>query len=166
MVVPAAGNEPAAYLQGLSLADSTTMLEFSVDKLTTGGGAYVKLLARRTAKNDYRLRVRLQASGALTLDVTKLVNNVETVLTSKNLAFTYGPDTPIRLKFDVSGSTTVSLSGKAWLASAPEPSAWTVTANETTTLFAAGAPGLDSYVSASATNLPLTVSYRRFEVWS
>ncbi len=65
----------------------------AVDKVQTGGGAYVSVVGRRVdAGNDYRVKVRFQSNGVLAVYLARRVNGAETTLVSANsIAFHAGP---------------------------------------------------------------------------
>jgi hypothetical protein len=58
------------------------------------------------------------------------------------------------------GNGTTTVQGKIWLGSNPEPAAWTgTTTDSSASLQTTGAVGLRSYLSGSATNAPIAVSF-------
>ena len=163
MKVPAGGNL-GAFLNALNLTDATISADVSVDKAITGGGAYAYVVARHAAGSEYRLRTKLLATGGVQVSLTKLVGTAETVLVTQTvtgLVFT-GGSTTLHLRFQVSGSSTVALNGRVWAAGTTEPTTWQVSKTDTTATLLSGAPGLSSYLSGTATNAPLAVSYANF----
>jgi large repetitive protein len=164
MKLAAAGSQLSAYLNTLSLDDTNTVVDFSVDKTATGGGNYMYVSARHKTTGEYRLRAKLLATGAMQLSLTKVVSGTETVLATANVAGTFAANTPMRMRLQVSGTTTVALTGKMWVAGTAEPAGWQVTSNDATSPLPAGAPGVMAYLSGSSTNAPAAVSWDNFTV--
>ncbi len=164
MNLAAAGSQPSAFLNTLSLGDTNTVVDFSVDKAATGGGNYVYVSARHKSTGEYRLRAKLLATGAMQLSLTKVVSGTETVLATGSVPGTFAANTPMRMRLQVSGTTTVALTGKMWAAGTAEPASWQVTANDATSPLPAGAPGVMAYLSGSSTNAPAVVSWDNLSV--
>lgn len=133
-------------------------IDTSSEKAATGSGSYVALAARRTGTSDYRVRLKKVASGAITLSLEKVVNGKETALASRTVSgLIAGATEALRVRFAVTGAGTSTLSASVWKTTAAEPSAWQVTTTDTTSqLQAAGAVGVVTYLSGSATNAPVT----------
>jgi hypothetical protein len=93
-----------------------------------------------------------------------MVNGAERELNSVTLpGLTYTPGTVLTVRFDVSGNGTTTLSGKAWPKGQPEPAAWQVTGTDTTAaLQRTGGVGVDTYVSGSATAVPVRLTVDDF----
>ncbi len=135
------------------------------DKAGTGGGIYTSLLARRTGTSDYRVKV--QATGtATTLQLVRSVNGTETVILSQAVSgMVYALGDEWNMRFQVQGTGTTTLRAKIWKAGTTEPSAWRLTATDTTaSLQAPGAVGILGYLSGSATNAPVVTSVQDFVV--
>ena len=161
------GSTTAAYLNAVSARDVTGTVDVALNSTPTGGGVYLSVVARHSGTSDYRVRLRLQPT-ATTLILTKLVNNVETTLKSvviPGLAVVAGDALRIRLQVAGSGSTT--LSGKVWRVGSPEPSAFQATvADSEASLQSAGGVGLLAYLSGSATVAPVVASFDNLNVTS
>lgn len=156
-----AGTGPSAWLNGVAKADVDTTVDVRFDKAATGGGTYFSLAERRKGTNDYRLKVRAIAGGAVSAQLTRVVSGKETAVgsavTVPGLTFKAG-DT-LRLRFQVSGTGTAALKGKVWKVGVTEPTAWSVTGTDrTAALQVAGGVGLLPYLSGSSTNAPVTVT--------
>jgi len=73
------------------------------------------------------------------------------------------PGDTYNLRVQVWGSGTTSLRAKVWKVGTTEPTTWLASATDTTAAFQVPASiGLLSYLSASATNAPVTVKYSEF----
>jgi hypothetical protein len=51
--------------------------------MPTGGGVYTSSVVRSSSAGDYRVKLRIQASGVMTAQLTKVVAGTETALTSQ-----------------------------------------------------------------------------------
>ncbi|MFQ1003614.1 radical SAM protein, partial [Modestobacter sp. SSW1-42] len=156
---PVKGSSVAAYLNKVSSVDTAVQFSVGLDAPTTGGGLYVYSAARHVGSSDYRLGVRFPATGAVTLQLSRMVDGVETTLKSVTLSgVTYSPGQVLVVRFDVAGNGTTTLSGKAWVKGSTEPAAWQLTATDTTAaLQSAGGVGLSTYLSGSATVAPVVL---------
>jgi large repetitive protein len=145
----------------VSAADVDLTVDWSSDKPATGGGNYVALAARHVGNDDYRVKVKQAASGAVTVAVEKVVGGVETALASRTVpGLTAGAGDPLRVRLLVRGAGSTTVSAKVWRAATAEPGAWQVSATDATPrLQAPGAVGLSTYLSGTATNAPVTVSF-------
>jgi hypothetical protein len=117
--------------------------------------------------NDYRAKIKISSTGAVSLYLTKAVNNVETnvagPLAIAGLKMAANDPLVIRLKLEGTGPTV--LSGKVWRASAAEPAAWQLSASDSTpALQTAGSAGLLAYLSGTAANFPVVVRFDDFSV--
>jgi hypothetical protein len=99
------------------------------------------------------------ADGRVSLGISRVVSNSETMIRSVTLpGVTYTPGTVLQVRLDVSGTGTTQLNAKAWLSGTAEPSDWQVTSTDTTSVLqSGGGVGITTYVSGSATVLPVRV---------
>jgi PKD repeat protein len=162
--VPAPGTSLSAYLDGVSSLDTAVQFDATLDAATTGGGMFVYASARHSGSSDYRMGVGITPSGTVFLKISAMVNGAERELNSVTLpGLTYTPGTVLTVRFDVSGNGTTTLSGKAWPKGQPEPAAWQVTGTDTTAaLQRTGGVGVDTYVSGSATAVPVRLTVDDF----
>ncbi|QEE62511.1 PKD domain-containing protein [Salinibacterium sp. dk2585] len=156
MATPA-GSTRRATLPAVSSTSTDVRAAFSIDRALTGGGAYVSVIGRQSAENDYRARIRLLATGQVILQLVE----GGTVLQTRTLpGFTYAPGEQLQVHLQVFGTAPTTIRASLWKTGQPEPSAWELTATSTTgTLQAAGPLGLESYLTASATNGPTLVRF-------
>jgi PKD repeat protein len=149
------------YLASASAKDVDASIVFSQSIIANGGGTHFNYAVRHTSAGEYRLKARISSAGVVTVNVAKYVGTTETLFPGTTLAgYTYQPGDAIALRFSVatSGASTV-LKGKAWLASAAEPAAWTVSATDSQAeLQTTGQIGISTYVAGSVTNGPVVVS--------
>jgi hypothetical protein len=137
----------------------------SVDKAPTGSGQYLYVVLRRTsAGTDYAVRIRRTSATAATIAlVRRTATGSETLLSSERAVSGWNNGIPLRVRGIVQGTSPTALAARAWLATATEPTAWTVTASDATPAWqAAGGAGIGAYLSGSATNAPVTLSVDDF----
>ncbi|NYD79162.1 PKD domain-containing protein [Arthrobacter cupressi] len=164
MTVGTAGQSRSALLNSVTTADVDARVEVSADKVANGGGYFASLLGRHVGSNDYRAKVKVASTGAVSLYLTRVVGGVETTIAGPvNIAgLTAGANDPLVLRLKLEGINNTAVSGKVWRASATEPAAWQLTASDNTdALEVPGGVGLVSYVSGSTTNVPLVLRYDR-----
>ncbi|WAP51164.1 hypothetical protein OL239_14965 [Arthrobacter sp. ATA002] len=105
----------------------------------------------------------------MTLDVSRVLAGATTNLGSQpisGLKLAAGERLRLKILVTSNSATTTDLQAKVWKDGSPEPVAWQISATDTAVgLQAAGASGLSAYTSGSATNAPVTASFREFEVW-
>lgn len=169
MQVPRAGSGLNAFLPAGTGIDTESSTSVSLDKIPTGGGAQLSLVGRRVDdRNDYRAVAKIAASGAVTLDLTRTSEGSNTQLASQFIrGLNLAPSEQLHLKLSAvsTGDGGTMLKAKAWKEGTAEPADWQVSTVDTTpSLQAAGASGLLVYISGSAGNVPVTISWDRFEV--
>lgn len=169
MQMPRAGAGAGSFLPWALSKNAQTSVVASLDKLPTGGGGQLALLGRRIdGQNDYRATAKVSASGWVTLDLTRVLAGATTNLGSQSISglkLAAGEKLRMTIVVTSSSDTTTDLRAKVWKDGSAEPAAWQITASDTAAgLQAAGVPGLSAYTSGSATNAPVTASFREFEV--
>ncbi|WP_344129431.1 PKD domain-containing protein [Pedococcus bigeumensis] len=158
-----AGTGPSAYLSSTSALNADLRTSFSFDKPGTGGGIYASLVGRRAGTSDYRVKVRATATGT-TAFLIRTVSGTETLLTTVPLpGVVVSAGSTLNLRLLISGTGPTTLSAKVWPSGTAEPAGWTTTTTDATaSLQAPGAVGVYAYLSASATNGPITISLPSF----
>jgi fibronectin type 3 domain-containing protein len=142
----------------VSALNEDSVATVTADKIPSGGGDYFSVVARRQATNEqYAVNLTLSGTPSLQLfrrDATQTQVNISATTVVGRSSFTAG--TWWKVRFATTGSNPTTLSAKAWLATAAEPSAWQVTATDSTAaLQSAGTPGMGAYLSGSAANGPI-----------
>lgn len=168
VTIPRAGSGPVASLNAVSVLNSSTKVDFAFDKPATGtGGSYLILSSRRSGSNEVRLKARLMADGSVRLSAWTVVAGTET-LSGKEVVvagLTYTAGDVLSLRFDVSGTTTTSLSGKIWPVAAAEPTSFPLVSTTTVAeAQSAGSVAVQGYLSASATNAPVVLTVDNYVV--
>ncbi|HET9648571.1 MAG TPA: PKD domain-containing protein [Microlunatus sp.] len=147
------GQGPWAQLPGVSTTGVDLVVGLVLDKRPNAGAAYVGTIGRRVGSADYRLKVKIDPNGAVTVYAIRMSGGETTLsqLVVPGLSYTAGSRLDTRLQ--VSGTSPTTIRGKVWAAGTAEPAAWQVTATDSTAaLQAAGSIGLHTYMSSSATN--------------
>lgn len=165
-VALSAGNNYSASLAG-SARSTNTEERYTVafNQSSTGGGFYFSALGRQIDNaNDYRAKFRVAANGAVSLWLTKTIGGVETVLSSTTIpGLTVTTADQLSVRFQVTGTNPTTLKAKVWRTSATEPTAWALTTTDSTaSLQAPGYVGVNSYLSSSATAVPVVYTYDDF----
>lgn len=162
-IVNTPGQTRTASLNGVSVGASQTRVSFAIDQAPVGGGQYVQINARQVGSDKYTARVRVQADGVLQLQVQRSGTTLKAI-NLPQVAYAPGDTVTIVVDLAQNGAATV-LSAKAWVgAESAEPSAWQVSATDSTpALQAEGTVGLMFYLSASATT-KTTASFSAYSV--
>jgi PKD repeat protein len=148
-------------LASTSVQDVDVQEKVSVDALPTGGGEYLSTLVRRTTTGDYRGKVQILATGAVKVQLVKVVGGTETALTSSSTVtgLTAVAGTPLSIRMQAQGASPTTLRVKVWTAGGTEPATWAQTVTDSTAgLQDVGSIGLAAYTSSSAT-APVAVRY-------
>jgi PKD repeat protein len=149
-----AGRTASALLAATPIGDTELSYDVWTDAMPTGGGVYTSSVVRSTSAGDYRVKLRLQASGVMLAQLTRVVGGTETAITSQaTVPGTYTAGTHLKLRVQATGSSPTTLRYRAWLAGTTEPSTWLQTATDSTSGHqGAGAVGFVTYASGSATS--------------
>jgi PKD repeat protein len=158
----AAGAGPRAALETVSSVNTAATVKVSLDKIPNGGGGFVSLGVRTIGTSDYRAKVKVASTGALTLYLVKVVSGTETTLTSTPLgaAFNYTVGSTLQIRAQVSGTSPTTIRAKVWKTTQAEPATWQLTTTDSIAgLQTAGGVGVVTYLSGTSTNFPIVVSF-------
>ncbi len=151
-----------ASLDAVSRTATDASVTFASGSDPSGGGTYLALVGRRVdPSDDYRLKLRLQAGGAVTAQLVKVVAGAETAIQTLATVpgLTVHAGDRLRARLVVTGTGTTTLTGKVWNAAGTEPSAWQLQATDATTVLQRpGGVGIWAYLSAASTPSPSVVS--------
>lgn len=151
-----AGAMENAYLRSVSSSATDARMTFAVQQAPTGSGAYVSLLGRASATDDYRARVRLNADGSVVLQVMRGATSLKSMTVP---GLTYSPGDRLNLRVAVFGTNPTTIEAMTWRTGDPEPAQWQLSATDTTpALQVAGGIGVSFYLGGTATVVPVTVS--------
>ncbi|RFA13010.1 cell surface protein [Subtercola boreus] len=165
----AAGSQTGAYLNSVSQADTDLRVQFSLDKIATGGGTYLYAVGRKTAtNNEYRAAIRLKNNGTAAVSLTALQGSATATTLASEVVVpgSIVAGTKLSLRLQVTGTSPTTIKAKVWPAGTTEPTAWTVQATDSFAgLQAPGGIGLLSYVSGTATNAPQQVTVQELSAF-
>ena len=160
-MAPLKGATTSVALNSVSQLNTDSVLTMSLPKIVDGGGEFTSLGARQVGTNGYRVKVKVGSAGRVTLTLVRVVNNVETVIGPPTgvmlpAAVTLTANTQLKVRLNTQGTGPTSLNARAWLAGTTEPTAWQISATDSTAaLQVAGSVFLSTYVSGSATFDPV-----------
>ncbi len=159
--VHAVGTTRRALLNSVSVQDVELLAQVTDDKPTLVGQVVIGLVARQVGSDFYQGRVRLQPNGVVGL---QLVHGSSTLLANADIAgLTYTAGDVLNLKVRFTGTAPTTIQAKVWKVGTTEPAAWQLTATDSTAALQVAAPvGVESYISASASNAPITVRYDNY----
>lgn len=162
VVVSTPGQGPWAQLPGAVGDRVDVVARVAVDRRPNTAALYFGTIGRRVGSSDYRLKLRIDSSGAIAASLVRMSGG-ETTLASSAITGTYVAGTAINSRLEVVGKSPTTLRAKVWLGTG-EPSAWQLTASDSiAALQAPGAVGLHTYVSGSSSNQPWTFRIDDFE---
>ncbi|MGJ4844931.1 PKD domain-containing protein [Leifsonia sp. Le1] len=160
--VAAAGTTKTATLTTVTQTSADVTVTVSADKAATGGGIYYSAIGRMIGTNDYEARAWVKSTGAVQLQLMQGSTTLS-ALNVPNLTVAAGDKLKIHLQ--VFGTSPTTIRAKVWSASTTEPAAWQLTSTDATAaLQAAGFTGLRTYVSGTATDIPVTTRFDDFVV--
>jgi CSLREA domain-containing protein len=160
----AAGTSREARLAVPSTADVAIVGTVTFDKVPQGGNAFGYVLARANGTNAYRAAIRVATSGAVYVQLRKVVSNVESSVGSEVAVAGLVVGTGTRLGFRLRVAGT-DLGIRVWDAAGAEPATWDQTGSDSTAeLQGAGSAGLRTYIGSGVTNGPVTVGLDDFRV--
>ncbi|MGO1315664.1 MAG: PKD domain-containing protein [Cellulomonadaceae bacterium] len=156
------GNGPRAQLAGAVAVDVDLQTAVAFDKRSSVGAVMSYVMLRTSGWNEeYRAKVIVAAGGAVDVELVTLVGNTETALGRVNVpGLTYSPGEVLQVRVQAQGTDPTTLRVKVWRAGSAEPSVWHLERTDSTgVLQNAGGVGLGAYLSAAATNAPVTASF-------
>jgi PKD repeat protein len=170
VTLKAAGSGPQIFLNAISSTTTDTEVSMTTDKAGTGtNGIDLSLVGRRVGTSDYNAKVRLLPTGAVRLGIYKTDSaGTQTAVVAETViaGLTYTPGDVLTVRFMVTGTSPTTLKAKVWKSTGTEPTAWQASGTDTTAaLQSAGSVGLKPYLSGSATNAPVLVTYTQFRAW-
>jgi hypothetical protein len=164
----AGGQQDEAWLPAATAAGTDLRVALSTDAAASGGGTTVSVTGRRVdALNRYDARLRWLNGNTWSVALAANKGATTTTLLSSEVpvggVFAPGERLQIRLQVVGSGPTTVRV--KVWRQGQPEPAGWLIERVDShPALQASGHVGFVTYLSASATTVPLAVRFADYEV--
>ncbi|WP_146904562.1 PKD domain-containing protein [Cellulomonas aerilata] len=153
----------SSFLHSATTTTADVRTDVALDAAPTGGGTYLSVVGRQVGTSSYHARVKVLPNGAVNLQIARS----GTSLAATDVAgLSYAPGTKLAVRVQVTGTAPTTIRAKVWRASATEPTTWQVTRTDSTAgLQTAGAVGLTTYVSGTATR-PVTATYSDLRVAS
>lgn len=150
-----------AYLMDVSALNLDATARVQTNKPAEGGGYIAYLIARASNGNQYLGGMRFGTDGKIYLRVWREESGTQTPLgTEKWSGLTYTANSFVWMRWQVVDTNPTTLRLRAWADGSPEPGTWTYTTTDSTaSLQVAGAVGLRSYLSSSATNSPVLFAF-------
>ena len=134
------------------------VVDFSLDAVPSGNGAFISYAARTTKAGQYQATVRIGSAGNPMITVSRVVKGRETSLGSYVLTQPYTAGQPLHLRMVVDGAESTNIQTKLW-AGDSEPAEWGIeVVDNDKTLNEAGTVGLTTYMSGSAGPETVTLS--------
>jgi hypothetical protein len=156
------GANRSATLAAVAALDVDLTFRAATDKVSVGGQQYLYGIVRRVnATNAYRAKIRLAPGGAVYVQASTLLNNVETPIggEARVPGLTRTAAGQIRVRIQAQGANPTTIRIRAWPATASEPTTWHyTTTNGAAPLQTDGAIGVQAYLAATTTNAPVTAT--------
>jgi PKD repeat protein len=162
VTVSTAGAGPWAQLGGVSSTAVDLVASVQLDKLVNSGATYFGTIGRRAGSSDYRLKVKVDTAGGITVYAIRSSGG-ETTLTSASVPVTYAPRATLNTRLQVTGTAPTTIRARVWLSTAAEPTTWQISATDSTAgLQSAGSVGLFTYIALASTNSPWVFRFDNF----
>lgn len=160
------GGGSTLSLPAVTAVDTVVTGTYTVNLSPANGGAQVLITARQVGTAAYRLLIWHRPDGATWLIIQRYTSATTPPDTNLKVLTTFGTwveGRTMSVRFEVTGTDTVTLQGKAWLSTDAEPAAWTITATDTAPerLVAPGSPGLAATRQGSDT-VDRTIAFDTF----
>ena len=155
-----AGPRSSASIVSDQIKSTSTdaVVDFSLDAVPSGNGAFISYAARTTKAGQYQATVRIGSAGNPVVTVSRVVKGRETALGTYVLPQPYTAGQPLHLRMVVDGAESTNIQAKFWAGDA-EPAEWGVeVVDNDKTLNEAGTVGLTTYMSGSAGPETVTLS--------
>ena len=134
------------------------VVDFSLDAVPSGNGAFISYAARTTKAGQYQATVRIGSAGNPVVTVSRVVKGRETALGTYVLPQPYTAGQPLHLRMVVDGAESTNIQAKFW-AGDTEPAEWGIeVVDNDKTLNEAGTVGVTTYMSGSAGPETVTLS--------
>ena len=162
-----AGGRPTAHLNGVTGRDVETTVEWSLDKLPAGTGAWVyqSFVTRQSTAGLYKAVVRVSATGALRASFKRTVGSDVMIGSEVLLPMTYAAGDVLEVRTQTVGVSPTTLRLKVWKKGTAEPAGWSLVRTDATpALEAPGSVGLFSLLPSAVTNAPVQAAFDDFRV--
>ena len=155
MTVSTAGQGPWAQLAGVSTNAVDVTAGVRMDKRVNTGAAFFGTIGRRIGSADYRLKVKVEANGLVTVYAIRFAGGETTLSSVLVPGLTYTAGARLNTRLQVTGTAPTTVRARVWLSTSAEPTTWQVTATDSTAaLQSPGSVGLFTYISGASSNTP------------
>jgi hypothetical protein len=164
----AKGNQDEANLTSVSTTSADLTVTLWADNAATGGGLPVSISARRLDPlNRYDARVRFIEGDKVGVALTAQKGSTTTTFLASEVTLpgTYPAGTKLSVRLQTIGESPTTIRVKAWTWGVAEPASWLIERTDShAALQVPGQIGLRTYLSASATLVPVTVRFDDLQV--
>lgn len=159
ITIASEGTGGNAQLGAVSTDDAEVDVVLRADKLGSGSGLYLSIHGRRVGSNEYTCTLIVKANGTFSSSIDRQQAS-SVILASVPTSSTISPGEAIRVRFQATGTQPTHLRMKVWKMTEAQPADWTLQVIDSAAeLQAKGTVGLDAYLSSTATNAPVRVSF-------
>jgi hypothetical protein len=152
---------PDFHVVTATALDAQTRAIVSFDRVPTTGSYAAMVSVRWVASGtDYRLHVDVLPGGSIDVFIERGNGTGETTLANGTSAITVTPGTGVELSLVATGVSPTTLCGKLWLEGSAEPSACTVSVQDSTA--ALQVPGLSYLTTNVSGSAAPTLSFSTF----
>lgn len=162
IIAPTSAVSRSLIVNNTSQQDVDIKFQTKVDKLPVGNAMEIFWLARyQGPDNHYRGKIRLTSGSGITMQATKQVGGVETLLgVQTSSGVTLNADSYIWVRSQVVGINPTTINMKVWDAAGSEPVDWQFTITDAeNVLQAAGSVGLRLNAPSTISNAPITTTF-------
>jgi len=156
-----AGAGPSISLPNLTSSDTDVRVRAALDKMPAGGSTFIELKPRTVGADNYNVGTKVLVNGTVTVTLARTVNGADTSLLTKTVTgLTYSAGDHLNIRTQATGTNGTTFRVKVWKVGSAEPIDWAASVTDTTaTLQVAGGIGVGAYLSSTATNAPVVVSF-------
>jgi PKD repeat protein len=162
LTMSAAGRGPSTSLTSVSSTDTEVSFDLAFDKRPSSR-ADTDVFMRRNAGGSYAAWAKLLANGSVRVSLVRAITGGSSTVLAGELTvpgLTYEVGDVLKVRSQAVGTSPTQLRTKVWKAGTPEPSAWTLTAQDSTAaLQSSGWIGFAAYLSGGDTAAPLTATF-------
>ncbi|GEK78845.1 PKD domain-containing protein [Agrococcus baldri] len=148
-----------ARLPAVSARDVIVDVQVGTDVASVGGTASATVIGRLVGSSSYALSLRFQPGGVLVVYLLRDNIALDSAVSS------WAPGQRFQARLSVTGTSPTQLAAKVWPQSAAEPTAWQLTASDSTAVLqTAGIVSVRSAVSSSSAVSTTRLSYDELRV--
>ena len=155
----APGSTRAMALEGLSLRDSETTIDYTTAFGPATGTGYIGAMLRQSGTDGYIIHAWHRNNGTVWL----VIQRGGTVIATQTISgMTWGAGDSFTLKAEASGISPTTLRAKIWKSGTAEPSSWQLTTTDSTAAYQRSGFTSVRYSLGGVSQSAGTVSFDRF----